>query len=714
MKKTPPPKKNKTTLESPLIGIGKDIACQSGFTLLEVMIVIFILGMMSAMAWSALGTMDNDRKAQITRETMERIRKAVMGPAGVYDKNGQRVIGGYVGDMKAFPDLWEARAEIKPSFEGTGWDDPENLTAGLGQGPDYTMDSDYVFFRPAGEFVQKRWKWLAPYRKLTDDTTDNADHIGGLETENEGQPRGLWTCYVEDLPFDLSEDHKAPGKILGDEAGEEWKGPYLLPPSARSDEAGSHYAKSMADYEKLPPAWIDASGWETWEDGDYDAAMGELFDDKEKYRLLNTDGRFMDGWGRALRFFITADPDREDATIFWIVSEGPDFDARYPTKGTCTGHSWSVDADDTMGKAYDDTLDENQDNIVMKIYSHEYETVFEQEEADNRAATAAILSSIKRALIGRSPEGLNTGYTGDLLELPDLFLWEAAESESETGQWDNQMVVSSTDTDYTKGQPRGLWTRTPNLSDTADNDEGEDGVTDDLDEKAWGIGWARAYHSVPEGLDKNQVIRDAWGNEILFFKDTSNNALLILSRGTDGLFDFGTTVDGAKAEPDDFDEVLDIDDYDPTQTENQDNQVLEIRAYQFTPGYLTLGSLTVLNATASTTKARLFVDGITNEDGTLEDDTVLTCAALTDEDSDGTSDDWSTGTWPGSPCLEFSGSGTVLGTGARFLVVWNDDDNDDVLDEGESFKQVIFNVLPMAGTGQVESIEMDTAAFQVF
>nr|NJM04257.1 hypothetical protein [Desulfobacula sp.] len=142
--------------------------------------------------------------------------------------------------------------------------------------------------------------------------------------------------------------------------------------------------------------------------------LGEGYDDKEKFRLLNTDGSLTDGWGRALRFFITADRDRPGSAIFWILSEGPDFDGRYPAKGTCNVTVWTPDPEDTMGKNYDETLPENKDNIIMKIYSHEFETVFQDQQAEKEKATQALLDRIKKALIGEAPLGRNSGIPAAL------------------------------------------------------------------------------------------------------------------------------------------------------------------------------------------------------------------------------------------------------------------------------------------------------------
>lgn len=647
-----------------------------GFTLLEVVIVLFIMGMLSAMAWSGLGILDNAERKRQTLETMTLIRDAIMGPSGQYDENGLRIIGGYVGDMKKFPDLWEARADVRPDFSGTPWPNP---SAGLGQGPDYSVNPSFAFFRPSGSFSTGEWRWNRPYRRLYDDPSDT-DHIGGLETENEGQPRGLWTYYVEDLPWGLP-GHPQPGLT----EGSLWKGPYLLAPTGKAD-SGSHLAQSDTEYNALDPAWDGISGNETWEDGDYNAAtLGESYDDKEKFRTLNTHGMLSDAWGRALKFFITPDPDRSGSTIFWIMSEGPDKEGRYPTKGTCSGHTWTVDASDTMETSYDETAAENQDNILMKIYSHEYETVFDAREQALEDAAQDQVRMIRQSLAGQAPFGNNTGFTGDVGSLPDLFQWE-------TDHWDNQDSGGDV---YTKGQPRGLWTQTPNSADAGD----------DINLYAWGMGWRTRYIDPPAGILEDEILTDPWDRELLFFSDIAGQAMLILSRGSDGQFDFGS-INAEKTEPENLTETVDVTTYDPTLPENQDNHYRILYRHEYRPGHVMVGRITVLNAVSGTTRARL-VRG----EGTAASQT-LVCATLTDEDGDGALDDWGQGVWPGTPCWQYDNlSAEQVLTGSRKLVFWNDTDADNEMDTGELYTARSLNILAVPGSGQQEEIIVNTNDF---
>ena len=121
---------------------------ERGFTLLEVLIVLFILGMIAVMAWPALGILDDRAREEITCESMEVIRRAIVGDPDRFDADGRRIIGGYVGDIEKWPDLWEAKAEVVP---------PDCASACNEDCPD---GNPFSFgFRPAGRFVEKRWKW---------------------------------------------------------------------------------------------------------------------------------------------------------------------------------------------------------------------------------------------------------------------------------------------------------------------------------------------------------------------------------------------------------------------------------------------------------------------------------------------------------------------------------------------------------------------------
>ena len=700
---------------------------EHAFTLLEVLIVLFILGMIAVMAWPALGILDDRAREELTREKMDIIRRAIVGDPDRFDENGRRIIGGYVGDMEKWPDLWEAKDEVIPPAVT-----PPDCVFNCKEDEECPDGESFSFgFRPAGKFVEKRWKWCRPFRKVLDggfeykepdgakyvddkgtpDPADDVyhigdysdgnyckDHIGGLETENEGQPRGLWT-----------DDPKEDVTLSEPENPDKWKGPYMAPPMDECLKDSDHWAETCDEYYSLEPAdtWHLEAGpppecvrATTSEDGDYPA---EHFDEKESFRLLQTDGRLADGWGRALRFFITADQDRPGSTIFWIISEGPDKEGTYPTKGTFGGANWTDDPDDIMSKAYDEEDEYNKDNIVMKIYSHEWEAVFEEINEKKKMETENLFLRIKKAILGSSPGGMNDGFTGDVCRWPKLFRWEdnGTPADPTDDYWDDE-DESAPPVSYTKGQLRELWTRTPNSSDPGDN----------VTVPAWahaGIGWRGEYLQTPWGINGKQFIRDGWDREVLFFKDDTNDAIMILSRGVDGRFDFGST-NAEKTEPVNFTEAIDIvvTPYDPNDAGgyNADNIVLIIRKSDRYPGFFTLNKFTVLNATSGNTKACLFYD-----EGGTDIKVAGTDGSIVDADGDLAVDDWETGSDPPPPYAFNYTDITVnkIKTGARYLVFWNDADGDNLIDTGENQYTAIYNIITNNSMEPRDNITLDTS-----
>lgn len=315
-------------------------------------------------------------------------------------------------------------------------------------------------------------------------------------------------------------------------------------------------------------------------------------------------------------------------------------------------------------------------------------------------ATEALFLRIKKAILGSSPGGMNDGFTGDVCRWPRLFRWEdnGTPADPTDDYWDDE---DGTPVFYTKGQLRELWTRTPNSSD----------LTDNVDEPVWahaGIGWRGEYLQTPWGINGEQYIRDAWDREVLFFKDDINNAIMILSRGVDGKFGFGST-NGEKTEPANFTEAIDVTTYDPNDGGgyNADNIVLIVRKSDWYPGFFTLNKFTVLNATAGSTKVCLFYD-----DGNTNIKVAGTDGSMTDADGDLAVDDWEVGADPPPP-YSFNYTNITVDktkTGARYLVFWDDTNLNvgDKIDVGENQYTAIYNIITNNCMEPRDNIILDT------
>ncbi|SMP76754.1 prepilin-type N-terminal cleavage/methylation domain-containing protein [Desulfonatronum zhilinae] len=468
-----------------------------GFTLLEVLVVVGIMGLMAAMIWPMRGTLDDSQRERVTIEKMDAIVEAILGHEQIKDHYDlSRTIGGYVGDMGKWPKLYEPG--------GTGGLDGKR-----------------------GEFVGGRFQWERPFKNLIID--------GDTKKESLGQPRGLWTK----------------DELEADDDRKKWKGPYLTPPVTRNPALGKHYAKNQAEYEGLDPT------------------------DREYFHLLQGSEQLTDGWNRAFRFFIT-----DGGETFCLVSLG--------RRGFGYEDDYEQDCDPDSP--------ENQGKIVRALRKSDLEAVRAQSSRRSTVVTKLIFltedrieQDIVRSLIGESPSGTNTGYTGDLLDWPELFNWvcklesviypcgtvcrvssgpnsgdwrvisESRDDEgdivsgsyqndagavitcsggtcinadSEVGAFDCVLPEGRWEKEYqgqpfTVGQPRGLWDK-----------QALDSI---LQESEFGVGWRHAYLPKPNlgafptasDIVEDEYVLDAFEVMLHIFKieDQGGTQLLIASGG---------------------------------------------------------------------------------------------------------------------------------------------------------------------------------------
>ncbi len=123
---------------------------KTGFTLIETLMVISLIGILAALSMIPIGDTLDQKKYDITVNQMNLIRSALLGEMSA---NPAKSRFGFLGDLGALPTsvqglkaLWEIPADIEswklsPEFRtGSGWSGPYLTDQGTG-GVDYTKDA---------------------------------------------------------------------------------------------------------------------------------------------------------------------------------------------------------------------------------------------------------------------------------------------------------------------------------------------------------------------------------------------------------------------------------------------------------------------------------------------------------------------------------------------------------------------------------------------
>ncbi|WP_167590504.1 type II secretion system protein [Oceanidesulfovibrio indonesiensis] len=157
-------------------------------TLMELIIVIGILGVLTAMVLPISAGMDNHAKREKTLALFEALRFAVLGAPNSFDDRGDRVIGGYVGDFGKLPDLYVFN-----------WDSGSSGFVHPNDGSDYPMQTNNN-----GTDVKVAW--------------------GDAPGDDAAMPVGLWETSLK------TEGVTENGGFVEIVEAANWNGPYVVLP----------------------------------------------------------------------------------------------------------------------------------------------------------------------------------------------------------------------------------------------------------------------------------------------------------------------------------------------------------------------------------------------------------------------------------------------------------------------------------------------------
>ncbi len=208
-----------------------------GMTLMELLIVISILGLLVTLVLPFQGRMNDNVKKEETVQLLEVIRFGLLGAENAYDANGNRTLGGYVGDYGRLP-----------QFVVHEWDDSTK-------------------------------EWNIPKDASSPDKPELLDTSVPYNFDDSVMPLGLWTNLIRLEGGD-------PEELME----EEWKGPYVAPPRddfKRDDDIYTYTApNSSGEHDENSRHFLLRQGEGRLTDG-WGSSLLVYFDDKENLYFVS-------------------------------------------------------------------------------------------------------------------------------------------------------------------------------------------------------------------------------------------------------------------------------------------------------------------------------------------------------------------------------------------------------------------------------------------